>query len=571
MKQYNKEKANLIDKQFDGKVRAESDEDEEKIAIAIEMMVLENQVIAKNKNEFAQLYMERKFNKNANKTVSVKTSQKTESRSRTGQWKWVHFERGYCVFKPNVVIGGAKVAPQKIIIPNCNEMMNECIKKYSDALLPFTWRVNEQNEAVVNEEEVLNLAVERFMYRDRKKYKNIFRKHLMKWENVTKKHMVYTFQFKFDSFELPAVTIQGDAYSPAIHDMIKYSDQLPCVFYRVSEDFNIVDFEYDNFMKALEECKNILIKKYGDKWIEARNKRYNTISDEKIVDEFNESTKGQQPDLQSAYGDLASKVLGSSLFSTEFELQWDDVKFYDRHYIFEPKLEDKIRRFQVEPLKKENCRCRYSFNSIVNLFKDRLPKITYRITKDFKIKISNDPVFEDALIFLAKANREKHEYDEFEHTTKRLHKLSFSEAMSKASAITVEELIKNKTEYFNFLIAHQMKEYKVVPVVENVVHTIGKHYEDSFMFTLKSHDGQSFIVVENVNIARATMVFKVITGQYEKALRAVFDYVQSDRVNKRSAVRSSDIDFKNSGVVQCKSIDHDSLNDWKRSMLKWFR
>ena len=175
------------------------------------------------------------------------------------------------------------------------------------------------------------------------------------------------------------------------------------------------------------------------------------------------------------------------------------------------------------------------------------------------------------MIFLSKANRNKHEYDEFEHTTKRLRKLSFSEAMSKASAITVEELIKNMTEYFNFLIAHQMKEYKVVPVVENVVHTIGKHYEDSFMFTLKSHDGRPFIVVENVNIARATMVFKVITEKYEKALLAVFDYVQSGIVNKRSAVRSSNIDFKNSGVVQCKSIDHDSLHEWKRSMQKWFR
>ena len=57
MKQYNKEKANLKHKQLDEKVREESDEDEDKIALGFEMLVLENQVIEKNKNEFAQLYM----------------------------------------------------------------------------------------------------------------------------------------------------------------------------------------------------------------------------------------------------------------------------------------------------------------------------------------------------------------------------------------------------------------------------------------------------------------------------------------------------------------------------------
>lgn len=495
-----------------------------------------------------------------------------ETKSRIGQWKWVHFKNGYCVFDPRIVIGGAKVIPQKIIVPSSTEMMDECIEKYSNTLMPFTWCVNRHNEAVVDNEGIFSVVVSRFIYQECKKYKkHIFRKHVLKWGEVTKRHMIYTFQFKFNFIELPPITIQGDAYSPAVHDLEKYHDRLPRVHYKITEDLNIVDFEYDNFTKALEECKNILVDKFGDKWTEARNRRFSAISAESIAEESKELEENQQDGLQSSYERLAGKLTGESLFMKKLELQWEDVKFYDGYFVFEPKLDDMLRRgIKVEPLREESFRCRKNFRYLLNLFKERLPKVTYYITRDFKIHINDKLSFEAALIYLANEAREADDDVEIRHNARTMYRLDFSKAISKAKDISLEELEKYKSKYINYLIAHQMKEYKVVPVTERISHTSGSHNEDSFIFTAKSLEKHLFIIVENLNTDRATIVFKVRADSYMKALRTIFDYVQSDRINKRYTICCRDVKFIDAGIIDYWRIEHtnNSFDIWV-SKLRW--
>lgn len=70
---------------------------------------------------------------------------------RTGQWKWVRFKDGYCIFDPCIVVNGKKVIPQEIRVKDSNEMMNECVQKYGKELLPFTWVVDKQNKAIVDD------------------------------------------------------------------------------------------------------------------------------------------------------------------------------------------------------------------------------------------------------------------------------------------------------------------------------------------------------------------------------------------------------------------------------------
>ncbi|MBO5016681.1 MAG: hypothetical protein J6C92_12900 [Bacteroidaceae bacterium] len=107
-----------------------------------------------------------------------------------------------------------------------------------------------------------------------------------------------------------------------------------------------------------------------------------------------------------------------------------------------------------------------------------------------------------------------------------------------------------------------MNEYKIVPVSENVSHSWSSYDEASFIFTVKSWDGRLFIIIENVNPDRSTLLFKVESEMYMSALHTIFDYVQSDVINRRSAIHDGDISFYNAGVVAYWTFNHDTYVDW---------
>lgn len=489
---------------------------------------------------------------------------------RVGRWKWVNFKDGYCVFDPHIIVNGKKVIPQEIHIKNSNEMMNEYAKRYGKKLLSFDWAVDEHNKAIVDDIFIVRLknVADKFIQLEYKDFIKRYGKGWFKlnWEDVSQDLDFFDIQPNIGCPKLPSVRFQVGSFGPTVEDMIKYSDRLPGVPYKIFENFSGIEVDWTAFCDAIEACEEILTSEYGDKWIEERKKEYGNVI---ILPPVTSDDENWEEELLGVADKLRHKVVDKSIFDEEFELQWDDVKFFDGYYIFEPNMENRAKRLRIEPLRIENFKCRRSFMRILGHFKNQMLKITYRITKDFKIKINSEPDFEKALVFLAKENRLR-DIDEFEHidTPRRF---NFNEAMERAESKSPEELIKKKTSYFDFLIAHQMKGYRVVPVTESLSYFRGKHVEDSFMFTLKSHDGQLFIVVENENIKRATMVFKASAEKFYDALRAVFEYVQSDVCNKRSTVRGGRIDFKNTGVTKCKSIDHDGFDEWKRCMTQYFR
>ena len=145
-------------------------------------------------------------------------------------------------------------------------------------------------------------------------------------------------------------------------------------------------------------------------------------------------------------------------------------------------------------------------------------------------------------------------------------KRSFDSALSRAAAMKPEDFKRYKSKFIDFLVEHQMDEFKVVPVSENISHSRSSFEEASFIFTAPSWDGRIFIIIENINPDRSTLLFKVERDMYMTALHTIFDYIQSDVINKRSAIRDGDISFGSAGVVAYWTYNHDSYIDWKHRL-----
>lgn len=253
------------------------------------------------------------------------------------------------------------------------------------------------------------------------------------------------------------------------------------------------------------------------------------------------------------------------------ELQWEDIRFYDGYFIFRPKLEGSLVYRNIEPLKVVNFRCKKSFNFIIKYFKARLPKITFEITSDNKIKLCDQPAFETVLVDLAKEQMRQDKSVKINHVAGTVYRLGFSEAISKGREMSLEDFKKYKSQFIDFLVDHQTEKHKMVPITESISHRGIIHNEEGFIFTSKSSIGFLLIIVENVNRDRSTMIFKVSEWNYRVALHTIFDYVQSDAVNKRSAIRDQKIDFSEAGVREYWALNHDSFHDWKCRLLQYLR
>lgn len=144
--------------------------------------------------------------------------------------------------------------------------------------------------------------------------------------------------------------------------------------------------------------------------------------------------------------------------------------------------------------------------------------------------------------------------------------MTFKQALSKAMQMTPEEFEKYKSEYINYLVKKQSKEYKVIPCVERLAHSTGDMTEFAFIFSLECGNGNIMIVHENVNPDRSTLIFEVKKGDYSKSIRSIYDFLQSAEINKRSSLRERNIEIKEVGVIRYRSINHDTFYQWKRTM-----
>ena len=400
---------------------------------------------------------------------------------------------------------------------------------------------------------------------ERKKVQNIYlNSHVLDWNHIMGTKEEYIIQPKIFGLKVKPINIKRNKRPIYISHLIKkYANGLPDVTFRITENIEIEGLN----IQLIEEIIDFCVAK-EQQWEAEEAKR---ISEEKQrMKEDSEKRKKNNEEnrkrkLLETYERLRMEGVDTSIFETVFKLKWSDVKFYKRYFVFEPRLDKYIGHNRIFPLRIDDYRCRDSFNYILDYFQERLPKIVYRITMDFKIKLDNKPAFEAALADLSKEQARVDAGVSIMSSAGRFRaivKRSFDSAMSKAAAMNPEEFKKYKSKFIDYLVAHQSKDYKIVPVSENVSHSRSSYDEASFIFTARSFDSCLFIIIENVNPDRSTLLFKVLPEKYKDALHAIYDYIQSDIINKRSAIRDHELNFGSIGILYYKTFNHDSYTDW---------
>lgn len=253
----------------------------------------------------------------------------------------------------------------------------------------------------------------------------------------------------------------------------------------------------------------------------------------------------------------------------EWILDWKCVNFKHGYFVVVPPTDGSVK-FKPEAVSSPGVI--ESFNYLKDYLNDRLLPV-HCYVEGMKLTIYDKIRLNEAIEKFATASRQRGIKTTGITTTKRIAPLqmSFRQALSKAQQMTPEEFKKYKSEYIDFLVTQQSKKYKVIPCVERLAHTTGDTTEYAFMFSIECRSGDILIVHENVNPDRSTLLFVVKLDNYDKAIRAIYNFLQSAEINKRSSIRSGDIDKGEVGIERYNSINHDYLNSWQRVIMSYKR
>ena len=151
------------------------------------------------------------------------------------------------------------------------------------------------------------------------------------------------------------------------------------------------------------------------------------------------------------------------------------------------------------------------------------------------------------------------------------HPMSFTQALSRAKQMTPEDFQKYKSNYIDYLVMLQSKEYKVIPCVERLAHSTGDTTEYAFMFSIECNSGKVLIVHENVNPDRSTLLFLVKKESFNQSIREIYNFLQSAEINKRSSLRDKSVEIENAGILSYRSINHEDLYSWKQTISTYKR
>ena len=86
-----------------------------------------------------------------------------------------------------------------------------------------------------------------------------------------------------------------------------------------------------------------------------------------------------------------------------------------------------------------------------------------------------------------------------------------------------------KNEYFKYLCKIQDENFKLISLIKSSFHSNEKLiFEEDFLFTIKSKTSYTFIW-ENVNIFRASYLFKIKFENYYYSLYQILDFFTKRR------------------------------------------
>lgn len=252
----------------------------------------------------------------------------------------------------------------------------------------------------------------------------------------------------------------------------------------------------------------------------------------------------------------------------EWILDWNCVNFKQGYFVVVPPTDGSVK-FKPEAVSSPGVL--ESFNYLKDYLNDRLQPVHCTV-EGMKLTIYDKIRLSEAIEKFATASRQRG-IKTSGITTRRIapQQMSFKQALSKAQQMTPEDFKKYKSEYIDYLVNQQSEKYKVIPCVERLAHTTGDTTEYAFLFSIQCKSGDILIVHENVNPDRSTLLFIVKCENYDKSIRAIYDFLQSAEINKRSSIRSGDIDKGEVGIECYNSINHDYLYSWKRVIASYKR
>lgn len=252
----------------------------------------------------------------------------------------------------------------------------------------------------------------------------------------------------------------------------------------------------------------------------------------------------------------------------EWILDWNCVNFKQGYFVVVPPTDGSVK-FKPEAVSSPGVL--ESFNYLKDYLNDRLQPVHCTV-EGMKLTIYDKIRLNEAIEKFATASRQRG-IKTSGITTRRIapQQMSFKQALSKAQQMTPEDFKKYKSEYIDYLVTQQSEKYKVIPCVERLAHTTGDTTEYAFLFSIQCKSGDILIVHENVNPDRSTLLFIVKCENYDKSIRAIYDFLQSAEINKRSSIRSGDIDKGEVGIECYNSINHDYLYSWKRVIASYKR
>lgn len=201
-----------------------------------------------------------------------------------------------------------------------------------------------------------------------------------------------------------------------------------------------------------------------------------------------------------------------------YKLYWEAVNFGDGFLIYAPDIQqDGVK---VSPLKYYNKDLKESYNYLRGFFQKKLP--------DVRCTIRNGQLYLVDILELDKAIlkiKENKEYwlhlieTEESKTIVSNYLYSFKKSYDVAATLSPDYFKKYKSQYIDFLVNKQLENYRITPVIERLEHYDSQTNEEAFMFTLEtSNEDNLCIVLENVNPARASIIFYILKRGYKKTL-----------------------------------------------------
>jgi hypothetical protein len=127
------------------------------------------------------------------------------------------------------------------------------------------------------------------------------------------------------------------------------------------------------------------------------------------------------------------------------------------------------------------------------------------------------------------------EHYEIKVTKRKKGVVRHTDKLEKDELIEINEELLSRTEYLKHLAKIIGPEFKLIPVLE---YANGK-VEDSFLFRLRNKNGNILLIWENVNVSRATYIFKFPERKQDQALKNIEDFISTtDFEHKRSILSS---------------------------------